>query len=218
MLSARDVCDKYVLAASQRSDINEHVPILKAFAARCGGVIGAPGVIREMGVRSGVSTWAFLQGVLEADGPVVLHGYDLSPMPEAYSSSAAGVLGTAYAVETVFHQGNVLTEAAIPCDLLFIDTFHVYGQLRRELALHAGPVRKWIILHDTTVDAEHGEALRAGWDPAACSASTGIPVEEITKGLWPAVTEFLEANGETWELLIRLTNNNGLTILRRKAL
>ena len=41
-----------------------------------------------------------------------------------------------------------------PVDLLFIDTFHVYGQLKRELARFEGQVRRYIAMHDTEVDAE----------------------------------------------------------------
>jgi hypothetical protein len=113
-----------------------------------------------------------------------------------------------------FQEGDVLRVEGVTCDLLFIDTLHVYGQLKRELALHAPGTRKFIILHDTTVDATHGEALRVGWDPAALAARTGIPVQEITTGLWPAVEEFLASHPE-WKLRIRYTNNNGLTILER---
>ena len=41
-----------------------------------------------------------------------------------------------------------------------------------------------------------------------------IPVEEIEKGLWPAVEEFLE-NNDNWELEKKYENCNGLTILKR---
>jgi hypothetical protein len=117
-----------------------------------------------------------------------------------------------------FCQGNALTVEATNCDLLFIDTFHVYGQLKRELARHASSCAHCIVLHDTTVDAENGEALRNGWDPNAMAQSTGIPVEEIVRGLWPAVQEFCAEEGATWYLARRYTNNNGLTVLvRRKS-
>ena len=45
------------------------------------------------------------------------------------------------------------------------------------------------------------------------SGSWSEQVDE--KGLWPAIEEFLEANSN-WELHERFTNNNGLTILKRK--
>ena len=74
---------------------------------------------------------------------------------------------------------------------------------------------KYIIMHDTTVDEWKGESIRMGSDVNKESEMSGIPVEEITKGLWPAIEEFLESNPD-WELLERFTNNNGLTVLRKK--
>jgi hypothetical protein len=79
-------------------------------------------------------------------------------------------------------------------DLLLIDTWHVYEQLKQELRLHGGKVRKYIVLHDTTTFAEYGET------PGH-------------RGLWSAVEEFL-AQGTFW-LKQRRANNNGLTILER---
>ena len=64
--------------------------------------------------------------------------------------------------------------------------------------------RKFIILHDTTVDEWHGETLR--------DAAHGMP--KSMRGIWPAVEEFLEGSGE-WELRERFTHNNGLTVLAR---
>jgi hypothetical protein len=75
-------------------------------------------------------------------------------------------------------------------------------------------VNKFIILHDTTVDEWIGETVRVGWDAVKQSRESGIPVHEIRKGLWPAVEEFLKQHPE-WKIELRLTNNNGLTILRR---
>ncbi len=80
-------------------------------------------------------------------------------------------------------------------DLLFIDTWHVYEQLKEELRLHGSKARKYIVLHDTTTFGENGEG-------------------EGRRGLWPAVEEFL-AVGE-FQIKERFQNNNGLTILVRK--
>ena len=62
---------------------------------------------------------------------------------------------------------------------------------------------------------EIGESVRSGWDIYKQSIVTGISVEEIYKGLWPAVEEFLESNND-WYLVKRFTNNNGLTIIGKK--
>jgi hypothetical protein len=99
-------------------------------------------------------------------------------------------------------------------DLTFIDTWHVYGQLKRELAKFAPLTKKYIIMHDTTLDEIYGETIRMGWNPEQQSWETGIPVEEINRGLWPAIEEFISENRE-WVLKERFTNNNGLTVLTR---
>jgi len=48
----------------------------------------------------------------------------------------------------------------------------------------------------------------------AQSKLTGIPVDEINKGLIPAIEEFLIDN-PSWYLKERFTNNNGLIILAK---
>ena len=77
---------------------------------------------------------------------------------------------------------------------MFIDTRHDYEQLKEELRRHAGNVRRYIVLHDTTTFGEQGET------PGHA-------------GLWPAVEEFL-AQG-TFRLKSREHQNNGLTVLER---
>ena len=75
-------------------------------------------------------------------------------------------------------------------DLTFIDTWHVYGQLKRELNKFSKITNKYIIMHDTTVDEIYGETIRMGWNAEEQSIESGIPVEEINKGLWPAIEDF----------------------------
>jgi hypothetical protein len=99
-------------------------------------------------------------------------------------------------------------------DLTFIDTWHVYGQLKRELQKFAPITNKYIIMHDTTVDEWQGETIRLGMNARDQSMFSGFPLEEINKGLWFAVQEFLNSN-TNWVVHERFTNNNGLTILRR---
>jgi hypothetical protein len=206
------VNDEYAHAACTSSDIFEHIPTIREYAAQCVDVV-------EMGVRSGVSTWGFLRGLIDAaekdpDTPRSLTGFDLSVAPLPYrQTSVTGIHG----LSLRFFEENVLHAPPVACDLLFIDTFHVYGQLVRELALHAPGTRKFILMHDTTIDADNGEAIRCGWNAASMAASTGIPESEITVGLWPAIEEFLAAHPE-WKLRQRFTNNNGLTVLERVSL
>ena len=69
-------------------------------------------------------------------------------------------------------------------------------------------------MHDTTVDELYGETIRRRWNAREQSKNTGIPIDEINKGLWPAIEEFL-SNNKNWKIKERFTNNNGLTILEK---
>jgi len=117
-------------------------------------------------------------------------------------------------IDAQFWNQSDLECPLIKTDLLFIDTWHVYGQLKRELARWHSFAGKYIIMHDTTVDEWQGETIRMQMNAQEQSKQFGIPIEEINKGLWPAVEEFLADHPE-WKIEKRLTNNNGLTILKR---
>ena len=47
--------------------------------------------------------------------------------------------------------------------MVFIDTWHVYGQLKRELERYKNESRKYLVMHDTTVDGIYGEEIRMGY-------------------------------------------------------
>jgi hypothetical protein len=177
------------------SDINEHIPTLIKYGVECEH-------ITEMGVRWVVSTWAFLSA-----SPKILKSYDMQA-PSTWNVDIKDVYDTAeqYGIDFSFTQANVLDIEIEETDLLFLDTWHAYKQLKAELELHASKVKKYIIFHDTTSfgykDEKSYESLGPEW------AGDG-------KGIWPAISEFLEFNSN-WELVKRFTNNNGLTIIRRK--
>jgi hypothetical protein len=197
----------YYQKCGKISDIFEHMPTLYELAKQCTH-------ITECGVRAAVSSYAFGYGLVDKPGAKLVM-IDLED-----SSGIQTFLHRAkkQGLNTVFYQQNDLECAQEQTDLLFIDTWHIYGQLKRELARWHPFVRKWIVMHDTTVDAEVGESVRGNTSPEEIeelSIKTGIPPEEIKKGLWPAVEEFLVAHPE-WSLEKRYMNNNGLTILRRQ--
>lgn len=188
-------------------DINEHLETLRRYASECESVL-------EMGVRKCVSSWAFALGLLENGSSVkrlILNDIDICP--SEYIEACAKRAGLELRPLWV---NNLTLELDNDVDLTFIDTWHVYGQLKRELERFAPKTKKYIIMHDTTIDAIRGETLRNihKYDPEEQSRQSGIPVEEICKGLWPAIEEFLEKSTE-WKLHARYDNNNGLTILKR---
>lgn len=165
------------------SDINEHLPTLKKYAEECEH-------ITEMGVRWVVSTYALLMGK-----PKKMISYDINGIHwDAIRNMVKE--DTDFTFEVADTTDLVIEET----DLLFIDTWHVYEQLKKELELHANKARKYLIFHDTTAFEYIGETI------------TG---DNVYVGLWPAIEEFLEVNPH-WELHERFTNNNGLTILKRK--
>lgn len=194
---------QYSLKCKTPSDINEHLPTLRALAFECRH-------ITEAGVRSVVSSYAFATALKgKPDHKLVQVDLEKSPNVTKFQAECA-----AERVNTIFYEESDLTCPVAETDLLFIDTWHIYGHLKRELARWHSYAKTYIVLHDTTVDEWVGETIRNGWDPVAQSKSSGIPVEEIKKGLWPAVEEFLRDHPE-WRLEKRYTNNNGLTILKR---
>jgi len=174
------------------SDINEHMQTLARYGEGCSH-------ITEMGVRAVVSTWAFLKA-----RPQKLVCVDINPTPLEHPRQLAAAQGTTLE----FRQADTGDESfeIEETDLLFIDTWHVYEQLKREFDLHAERARRWIILHDTTTFGEYGEE-----HTYACMTRPA----RHRKGLWYAVEEFLLQNRH-WQLWEKYAHNNGLTVLARK--
>jgi len=198
---------KYLKLAHINSDIFEHLPTLYRYSRECDTIL-------ESGVRNCVSSWAFASGLLHShkEGNKKLLLNDINKSDEA--AELVNLVNLLPNLKIEEHWISNLELEIEPTDMVFIDTWHVYGQLKRELAKFRNIAKKYIILHDTTVDGEKGETIRRGWNAEQQSLETGIPVEEILRGLWAAVEEFLKDNDE-WELVHRYKNCNGLTILRR---
>lgn len=191
------------------SDINEHFPALIKYGSECD-------TITEMGVRWITSTWAFL-----GCAPDSLISYDMND-PSTWAEGSIHMSGDAvsrgfnkiqdvydvandFCLNFKFIQANVLDVEIEETDLLFLDTWHSYKQLKAELKLHAPKVKKYLVFHDTTtyanIDETNYEDLGAEWK------AEGI-------GIWRAIEEFLQDNPQ-WILEQRYMNNNGLTILKK---
>ena len=197
---------KFKMLKNKNSDINQHLETLKNYAKKCDTVI-------ELGVRGCISSWAFLLGLLEnqsdKDKKIILN--DIKECNIADFLNATKDLNIT--VECVW-KNDLELDIEENVDLTFIDTWHVYGQLKRELNKFSRVTNKYIIMHDTQVDRVLGETVRNGWNAKKQSEETGIPVEEINMGLGKAIKEFLENNSD-WKTKEVFKNNNGLTILER---
>lgn len=185
--------NKYNQLRSTPSDINEHLPVLKRYAEECD-------VVVEMGVRWVVSTFAFICAKpkklisLDIHHPNHWGGGDVFEEAIRYCKEDS--------IDFSFVQSSSLDYDMPECDLLFIDTWHAYRQLRAELNLHHKKVRKYIILHDTELFCNQDETA---YGPAG---------EGDEVGICNAMNRFINENPD-WVIHEKFKNNNGLTVLKR---
>jgi predicted O-methyltransferase YrrM len=185
---SREILNNYVAVCRMHSDINQLLPTIFNYAKQSETIV-------EMGVRDVVSTWAFL-----AASPKRMRSYDIEQSPNI---EHAKELATGAGIDFEFSKQDVLEESfeIEEADLVFIDTWHRYDQLKKELSKHGNRAKKFLIFHDTE--------------------TFGFKDEEETdfrkqpQGLRPAIEEFLEENPH-WKEVERLLINNGLTVLKRE--
>ncbi len=142
--------------------------------------------VTEFGTGDCASTAAFLLAE-----PRRLTTYDIVKSPGLPDIEAA-VKETHTRFEAIM--ADVLKVGILDTDLLLLDTIHTYEQVRDELFRHQAFVGRYIILHDTETFGIKG------W----CD----------TRGIWPAVSQFLRG-APLWRLHAHYVNGNGLTILER---
>jgi hypothetical protein len=196
---------KYESLCRTPSDINEHLPTLFKYATECESII-------ELGVRGCISSWAFVNGLLynnKIKKEILLNDIRPCDINELLISTSNIEIEVSY---------QWINDLDLPIkhnyDMTFIDTWHVYGQLKRELDKYSKITNKYIVMHDTTIDGVVGETIRNRWNAEEQSRETGFTVEEINCGLEKAISEFL-SNNKNWVVKEIFTNNNGLTILER---
>ena len=171
---------EYQRALKTPSDINQNLYILHAIAKKCKH-------ITEMGVRTGVSTRAFLN----TDATLV--SYDIQLNKEV---SDLFEIAKKEGKNVNYIKADVLNIEIEETDFLFIDTLHVYEQLKQELNRHSKKVKRFIAFHDTYTFGLKGEN---GTD---------------SKGLLTAIIEFMIMNPE-WKFRLFKTSNNGMTVIER---
>jgi len=198
-----DIEKLYEEACLIESDIYKHLPILKKYAENCNHVT-------EMGARGGMSTRAFLYA-----NPNKFISYDYqysTPEPHLVESvnSLIKILEEAkiQGVDCEYIGKDVLNVEIDKTDMLFIDTWHCYSQLKEELRLHGKKVSKYIAFHDTHLYGEQGE---------------GYPSMDINHpnrnkmsgegGILKAIYEFLDQNPE-WTVDYKTDDNNGLIVIK----
>lgn len=184
-----DLDYEFKLVTDCKTDINEHLPILKLYAEKCDH-------ITELGVRYGNSTVAFM-----AARPKTFISYDVTPEARHdYLKMIAKDAGINWELKIMnpSPEDEGAESLIEPTDLLFIDTNHHARQASHELKLHSDRVKRFIIFHDVET---FGYGLTGG--------QGGEP------GLWYAINPFLDAYKGEWKIREHLRNNNGLLVLER---
>lgn len=198
--------DEYTRACTVVSDIYLHLPILFRYAKKCKHVT-------ELGSRTGVSTRAFLYA---NPGTFISYDYQYAT-PEPHLVKGVQALITLFeecreaGINCTYIGKNVLEVELDETDLLFIDTYHCYAQLKQELALHAGKVRRYIAFHDTILYGDAGEGFPF-MDPNHPVHSTPM---DGSGGIRKAIDEFLQLHPQ-WKIVHESTDNNGLIVIGRQ--
>jgi len=151
------------------SDIMEHLCTLYNYSKECNSVF-------ETGVRGCISSWAFLKGLLDNNENIqtkklFLNDINICEIDDLISVSKNFNINICYE-----WKNNLLINLEENYDITFIDTWHIYGQLKRELDKFSNFTNKYIILHDTTIDEFEGETIRVGWYAEKQSKESGITI------------------------------------------
>jgi len=179
--------DLFEWLAGQPRDLDQHMPILRAYAGRCHHVT-------EFTKRR-ESTMALIAG-----RPHTVVTY--STEPDLFLARLHGAIPrnsdmtmtwTSHVPNTPDFDGDVLNLNEIePTEMLFVDTHHNGPRIRAELDRFGAMVAKYIVLHDTHAHGEQGD--------------DGGP------GMSGGVTAWLTAN-PSWFVAYHTDAQYGLTIL-----
>ena len=169
---------EYQDACARDTDMHEHLPWISELVADCKHTT-------ELGVGHAQSTRGFLRHDNEH------HSYEFQP----YDTTIEYFKNAKNAGRNVtLHISDTRTIEIAETDVMLVDSYHSYEQVKTELELHANKVRKYILFHDTSTFGDRGQGGEAG--------------------VWPAIEEFLDKN-TNWVLVERRTNNNGMTLIKR---
>jgi hypothetical protein len=99
-------------------------------------------------------------------------------------------------------------------DMVIIDTIHTFGTLRKDLEKLSKFTNNYIIIPDTVLDEKEGQLVRTNMDPGEVTNMVEVPINELKVGVKPAITEFIERNGN-WRIKEEITEGRGIVVLER---
>lgn len=158
---AADLYDRF---RAQGSDIQGHLPFLVDLVESNGYT-----TVIELGVRSGVSSAAWLYGLSKTGGH--LWSVDIDPRP--YDCDG-----------WTFIQGDdldpsVYTQLPDEADIVFVDTSHTFDQTCAEIDLYLSRAKHWMLFHDTDAGPDFGvrpalDHKLPGWENRPGSNGLGM--------------------------------------------
>lgn len=186
-----------------RSDINQHLPILKELAKMCASVT-------EISTRNTMTTWAILLGLSENSEKNKVYTEIDVYKPALEKLFLSRRIAQSLGINFKFIEGNDMGINIEPTDMLFIDSLHTYCHLTYELERFSPIARKFLVMHDTSPPWGYHDDSEYRGDYSEYPDS----IDKTKRGLWPAIDQFLSQHPE-WTLKERRFNNHGLTILER---
>lgn len=155
-----DMQREYLRMLGEWSDIQDHMPMLRDYAA------ATPGCrVLELGVRNGYSTSALLAGVQQSGG----HLWSVDGMLPGVPQEWYGLPFWSFrhqpdlSYDGPCKEGSLASWPYLRCvDVLFVDTSHEYKHTLAELRRFVPHVRTGgvVLLHDTKLTNEAGRTSR----------------------------------------------------------
>lgn len=204
-----------------KNEFSESLVPLREYAEKCSSIF-------VLGQGSCTVLWPLMQG-LHASTTSSTTTPTTTPTPKSIIGSETTFhpnvdevkkVASGLGIDYTYHQLPSLLfeiEKTTEYEMLFIDTWHVSGQLKRELQKYAAnrPSLKYIAVHGTTTYGTVSQSVLLNWDVATQAVEQGMSVEEVEEGLKTAIEEFVGVNME-WVVEREVEEGNGLTILARK--
>ena len=133
--------DKYTELCNETSDINEHLHTLFDCAKECESVL-------ELGVRKVISSYAFAYGLSTNNSNK--KQIFLNDIEECDITEFMNIVKNLNITVNYEWNDDLKLNLDQKYDIIFIDTWHVYAQLIRELKKFSCFCNKYLIMHDTT--------------------------------------------------------------------
>lgn len=206
----------YILSKDSKSDINKFIPILYIYALNCKNIL-------QLGLKKYDVLWPLMKGLVDNRVLPILKNFSGRKIVSVELNEPSQILEIQKLAQILQVDHEFVSSQSLEYsptefyDMICIDTWHTYGQLKRELSKFSSLCKKFIIIHDIAIDGYNSEAVRLSQHESIekQAKDNNMKLTEVCTGLLPAVIEFLEKNKD-FEIDSAYTDHGGLIILKRK--